>query len=82
MINMKYTNNIIVKTILLFFLLQTNVFAYLGLGPLIPMIGSAIIYIFFFILTIFGILWLPIRKLYQLFFKKKKIIKTKNIEEE
>ena len=78
MINMKYTNNIIVKTIS-YFLLQTNVFAYLGLGPLIPMIGSAIIYIFFFILTIFGILWLPIRKLYQLFFKKNR---NKNIEEE
>ena len=81
MINMKYTNNIIVKTIFLFFLLQTKVFAYLGMGPLIPIIGSAIVYIFLFILTIFGILWLPIRKLYQLFFKKKKI-ETKNIEEE
>ena len=50
--------------------------AYLGLGPLVPFIGSAIVYIFIFIVAILSVFWWPFKKLIQ--FLKKKNKKNKN----
>jgi len=44
-------------------------FAYVGLGPLIPLLGNAVVFVFFFIVAIIGILIYPLKKLV-LFFKE------------
>ena len=36
-------------------------FAYIGLGPLLPMIGTIIAYVFIGIITIFGLILYPLR---------------------
>ena len=59
--------------LILFFniFLINNAFAYLGIAPLIPLIGQGILFIFGFIVIFFGIIFYPIK----LLFKKKE--KTK-----
>ena len=47
-------------------------YAYLGLGPLIPFIGSAIVYIFIFIVAILSFLWWPFKKLIKFLKKRNK----------
>ena len=51
--------------------LISNAFAYLGIAPLIPLIGQGILFIFGIIVIFFGIIFYPIK----LLFKKKE--KTK-----
>ncbi len=50
-------------SIIYLLLTQQNAFAYLGLGPLIPLIGSGIAYFFVLLVTIFGFIIFPLRKL-------------------
>jgi hypothetical protein len=61
-------------TLLIFFsnlFLTNNAFAYLGIAPLIPLIGQGILFIFGIVVIFFGIIFYPIK----LLFKKKE--KTK-----
>ncbi len=51
--------------------LTNNAFAYLGIAPLIPLIGQGILFIFGIVVIFFGIIFYPIK----LLFKKKE--KTK-----
>ena len=57
--------------ILIFF--SKNSFAYLGLGPLVPLVGSAVWAIITFFLLLLGILLYPIK----LLIKKIKVSKNK-----
>lgn len=47
-------------------------YAYLGLGPLIPVIGNIIVYIFLFIISIIGMVVYPIKILLKIKKKNKK----------
>tara|TARA_Y100000816_G_C26082698_1_gene570895 strand:+ start:1356 stop:1610 length:255 start_codon:yes stop_codon:yes gene_type:complete len=40
---------------------STESFAYIGLGPLLPMIGTIVAYIFIGIISVFGIIIYPLR---------------------
>ncbi len=60
-------------------LFPTNSYAYLGMGPLIPAIGSAVMFIFVIVLAVFGILFYPIKKFLNQK-KKKEIKEINNIE--
>ena len=44
-------------------------YAYLGMGPILPMLGSALVFIFLIVIGIFGIFFYPIKKLLE---KRKK----------
>lgn len=46
--------------------------AYIGLGPLVPVLGSIVMYIFIGIITFLGIILYPLRLLQKKFKKKKK----------
>ena len=59
----------------LFFMPAVN--AYVGLGPLLPMIGTVIAYIFIGIITFFGFIVYPFRLIFKKF-KKKKINNLNN----
>ena len=60
-------------------LFSTNSYAYLGMGPLIPAIGSAVMFLFVIILAVFGIFFYPIKKFLNKK-KKKEIKEINNIE--
>ena len=47
--------------ILIILISTSKSFAYIGLGPLLPMIGTIIAYVFIGIITIFGIILYPLR---------------------
>ena len=49
----------------------TNSFAYFGLGPLIPIIGSIFWFIFIFLIAFLGIFIKQLKSLYQRLRKKK-----------
>lgn len=51
-------------------------YAYLGLGPLFPIIGNIVIYIFLFVVSIIGIVIYPISILFK---NKKKNKKRKSL---
>ena len=57
--------NLLIKIFLiqvLIILISTSKsFAYIGLGPLLPMMGTIIAYVFIGIITIFGIILYPLR---------------------
>jgi len=59
----------------LFFIAEVN--AYVGLGPLLPIIGTVIAYVFIGIITIFGFVVYPFRLIHKKF-KKIKIKTPKN----
>ena len=42
---------------------SSKAFAYIGLGPLLPVIGSVIVYIFIGIISILGIIVYPLKKI-------------------
>ncbi len=65
-------------SILIFFglFVQENAFAYLGIAPLIPLIGQGILFIFGIIVIFFGIIFYPIKLLFKK--KEKKQIEKKN----
>jgi hypothetical protein len=68
------------KTLLIIFLyiafLITDSTAYVGLGPLIPIIGSSIIFLWGLIVVLIGFFSYPLIKLYKFIKSKKK----KNLE--
>tara|TARA_Y100000590_G_C15437808_1_gene907664 strand:- start:69 stop:308 length:240 start_codon:yes stop_codon:yes gene_type:complete len=49
-----------------------NLYAYVGLGPLIPIIGNLIIYIFLALVAILGIIVYPLKSIINKFKNKKK----------
>ena len=52
--------------------MTTDLHAYIGIGPLLPLLGSAILYIFLGIITIIGFVIYPLRKILAYFKNKKK----------
>lgn len=74
----KTKSNFLIKIIflqlLLILIFSSNSFAYIGLGPLLPVIGSIVAYIFIGIITLFGFVIYPFR----LILKKMKNKKLKN----
>lgn len=66
--------------ILIIFLSSTKSFAYIGLGPLLPMIGTIIVYVFIGIISIFGIIIYPLRTIIKKIKNKKD--KKKDIQNE
>ncbi len=46
--------------------------AYIGIGPLLPLLGSAIMYIFVGIIMVMGLVFYPVKKIYTYFKNKKK----------
>ena len=52
--------------------MSVNSYAYIGIGPLLPLLGSAILYIFLGIISIIGFIVYPLRKIMAYFKNKKK----------
>ncbi|WP_075501825.1 hypothetical protein [Candidatus Pelagibacter communis] len=67
----------ILKILIFTFLLITNANAYIGIGPLLPLLGGAIMYIFVGIIIILGFIFYPLKKIYS-YLKNKKNIKSDN----
>ena len=65
---------------ILYFLITDNAYAYIGIGPLLPLLGSAILYIFLGLVSVLGFIIYPIRKIYKYFKDKKKVKFKKNKE--
>ena len=61
------------------FLFPINANAYIGIGPLLPLIGTGIVYIFLGIIFLLGFIFYPVKKLIA-FLKSKKKSKLKNNE--
>jgi hypothetical protein len=59
----------------------TNSFAYFGLGPLIPIIGSIFWFIIIFLIAFLGIFIKPLKGLHQRLRKKKNEKKDKRLSE-
>lgn len=64
--------------VLTFFFYSSNLFAYVGLGPLIPILGNAIIFLFFTLVSLIGIFFYPIKKMIEL--RKNRIKKNNEIK--
>ena len=60
------------------FLFPINANAYIGIGPLIPLIGTGIVYIFLGIIFLLGFIFYPIKKLIAFLKSKKKSKLNKN----
>ena len=63
---------LIYTIIISIFLIPQSANAYIGIGPLLPLIGSAIVYIFFGIVFVLGFIFYPIKKLIAFLKSKKK----------
>ena len=66
--------------IVIFFIMSVNGNAYIGIGPLIPLLGSAIAYIFLGAILVLGFLFYPIKKLINYFKNRKKKTDPDNIK--
>ena len=66
--------------IVIFFIMSVNANAYIGIGPLIPLLGSAIAYIFLGAILVLGFLFYPIKKLINYFKNRKKKTDPDNIK--
>ncbi len=60
--------------ILIILVTSSKAYAYIGLGPLLPMLGTIIAYLFIGIISIFGLIIYPLR----IIIKKFKNNKNKN----
>ncbi len=60
--------------ICILYFMHSNAYAYFGLGPLIPILGSVFWFIFLFLIAFLGIFIKPLKSLYDKL-KKKKIEK-------
>jgi len=69
--------NLIYLILILVFLFPVSANAYIGIGPLLPLIGTVIVYIFLGIIFLLGFIFYPIKKLIT-FLKSKKKINQKN----
>ncbi len=65
--------------VIIFFLLffYQHAEAYIGIGPLIPLIGNAIVFIFLALVGVMGFIIYPFRKIYSHIKNKKKNIPPK-----
>ena len=76
--------NLLIKIFLIQILIilasSSKAFAYIGLGPLLPVIGSVIVYIFIGIISILGIIVYPLRIILKKINNKKD--KKKDIQSE
>lgn len=72
----KINSNSLIKILLfqIFIVLMTftKAHAYIGLGPLLPMLGTIIAYIFIGVISIFGIILYPLRIVIKKIKNKKK----------
>ena len=62
----------IIITNIVIILFATNANSYIGLGPLIPIIGSSIAFLFGLIVIFVGFISYPLIKIYKSIKKKKK----------
>ena len=64
-----------------FFILSFNSvgYAYIGLGPLIPVLGNIIVWVFVTLISIFGLVVYPIKKILDKTRNKKKIKNRPNL---
>ena len=60
------------------FLFPINANAYIGIGPLLPLIGTGIVYIFLGVIFLLGFIFYPIKKLIAFLKSKKKSKLNKN----
>ena len=60
------------KTLLFFLLICNQAEAYIGLGPLIPIIGSSIVFLWGLVIIVFGLFSYPLIKLFKFIKNKKK----------
>ena len=58
--------------------IHQNLYAYAGLGPLIPIIANAIVYIFLFVVAVLGVIIYPIKLFLNKFKKKNKNTENKS----
>ena len=61
------------------FLFPINANAYIGIGPLLPLIGTGIVYIFLGIIFLLGFIFYPIKNLIAYFKSKKNVCRFKNL---
>ena len=59
---------------------QQNLYAYAGLGPLIPIISNIIVYIFLFVVAVLGVIIYPLKLFLNKFKKKNKNKENCNIK--
>tara|TARA_B100000989_G_scaffold62876_1_gene43405 strand:- start:2321 stop:2572 length:252 start_codon:yes stop_codon:yes gene_type:complete len=71
---------LILLILYLYFFSTNHSYAYLGLAPLIPLIGQGILYVIIFLIIVAGLILYPLKKLINKIRKKKSNIKdnTKN----
>ena len=62
---------------IIFFIFTTPSYSYIGLAPLVPILGQLILFIFIAVLSFLGIFFYPIR----LYLKKRKEKKKQNKSE-
>ena len=64
--------NLLYLIIISIFLFPINANAYIGIGPLLPLIGTGIVYIFLGIIFLLGFIFYPVKKLITFLKSKKK----------
>ena len=62
---------LILLILYLFFFSTNHSYAYLGLAPLIPLIGQGILYVVIFLIFVAGLILYPLKKLINRIKKKK-----------
>ena len=67
-----FLNKFLIKTSFFIFLFSSVGHAYIGLGPLIPVLGNIIVWIFVALVSIFGFIVYPIKKILDKIKNKKK----------
>jgi len=75
---LNFWNKTIFVSLFLILLTNNSSEAYIGLGPLIPILGSLVMYIFIGIITFLGLILYPLRLLKKKFKKKNKKSNLKN----
>ncbi len=66
------SNKVFVITSIFVFSFNSTVQAYVGLGPLIPVLGSIVLWVFVALITIFGFIVYPVKKILDKIKNKKK----------
>ena len=67
-----FWNKIFLTSLLFATFINTSSHAYIGLGPLVPILGSLIMYIFIGLITFLGLILYPLRLIKKKFKKKNK----------
>tara|TARA_B100000029_G_scaffold511199_1_gene604564 strand:+ start:990 stop:1238 length:249 start_codon:yes stop_codon:yes gene_type:complete len=66
------SNKFLFITTIFVFSFNSTVQAYIGLGPLIPVLGSIVVWVFVVLITIFGFIVYPVKKILDKVKNKKK----------